>query len=232
MHVEDSEPWLADGRCSINVSCTILFPHPASVLFSYRTSELWLCPSILTEHINQTADRPGPDTGCIQIIHSVQCEAELKNWTQLIPQIIPIPRLSSICFFFFSQEKCSIEQRNWEEHWPGRNVTSLLHEGSQWEPQTVEYPKLIGLVTGCLVPPFLKLFTVPFIGAEAADQEKDDAHSNVGKHDAHPNLISQRVEEGEDPWLGLLWLFYHDGDPQTHKWLGEVYHLFPDQGDR
>lgn len=116
-------------------------------------------------------------------------------------------------------------------NWPGRDVTSLLHEGSQGEPQAVEYPKLIGLVAGGLVSPFLKLFAVPFVGAETADQEKDDAHSNVGEHNAHPDLISQRIQEGKDPRFGLLWLFYHDGDPQTHKRLGEIDHLFPDQGD-
>lgn len=115
--------------------------------------------------------------------------------------------------------------------WPGRDVTALLHEGSKGEPQAVEYPKFIGLVTGRLVSPFLKLFTVPFIGAEAADQEEDNTHSNVGKNNAHPNFVSQRIKEGEDSWLGLLWFFDHDGDSQTHKWLGEVYNLFPNQGD-
>lgn len=114
---------------------------------------------------------------------------------------------------------------------PWWNIASLLHKGSQGEPKTVKYPKFISLVTGRLVAPFLELFSMPFIRAEAADQEEDNAYSNVGKNNAHPNLISQGIQKGKDPWLGFLRFFYHDGYAQAHKWLGKVYDFFSDEGD-
>lgn len=62
-------------------------------------------------------------------------------------------------------------------------------------------------------------------------QEEHNAHSDVGKDDAHPDFISQRVEERKDPRLRFLRLLDHDGDSQGHEGFGEVNHLFPDKGD-
>lgn len=95
---------------------------------------------------------------------------------------------------------------------PWRNITSLLHESSQGEPETVEYPKLIRLIIGWLVPSFLKFLCVPLIRAEAAHQEEDNTHSNVGKNNAHPYFVSQRIQKGKHSWFGLLRFFYHDRD--------------------
>ncbi len=72
---------------------------------------------------------------------------------------------------------------------------------------------------------------MPLVRAEAADQEEHHAHADVGEHDAHPDLVGQRVQEGEDARFGLLRLFDHDGDAQTHEGLGEIDHLLPDQSD-
>lgn len=63
------------------------------------------------------------------------------------------------------------------------------------------------------------------------DQEEHDADSNVGKDDAHPDFVGQRVEERKDPRLGFLRLLDHDGDSQGHEGFGEVNHLFADKGD-
>ncbi len=115
---------------------------------------------------------------------------------------------------------------------PGCEVAALLHEGAQGEPETVEDAELVGgLVAGRTVGAFLGLLGVPLVRAEAADQEEHHAHADVGEHDAHPDLVGQRVQEGEDARFGLLGLFDHDGDAQTHEGLGEIDHLLPDQSD-
>ncbi len=90
-------------------------------------------------------------------------------------------------------------------YWPGRDVATLLHEGSKGEPETVEDPKLIGgLVARQTVSALLGLLGVPLVRAEAADQEEHHAHADVGEHNAHPDLVGQRVQEGEDTRFGLL----------------------------
>lgn len=63
-------------------------------------------------------------------------------------------------------------------------------------------------------------------------QKENNADSNVGKDDTHPDFIGQGVQEGEDSWFGLLRLFDHDGDPQRHERFGEVNHLLPNESDR
>ncbi len=115
-------------------------------------------------------------------------------------------------------------------YWPGRDVATLLHEGSKGEPETVEDPKLIGgLVARQTVSALLGLLGVPLVRAEAADQEEHHAHADVGEHNAHPDLVGQRVQEGEDTRFGLLGLLDHDGDAQTHEGFREVNDLLPDQ---
>ena len=114
---------------------------------------------------------------------------------------------------------------------PGWYLTSLLHEGSQREPQRVEDAKVVGRIWRCLGVFGLILFIqVPLIRAEAADQEQDHTHTDVGEHDTHPYLIGQRVQEGEDTWFRLLGLLDHDGDAQRHEGLGEVDHFLTNQG--
>ena len=115
---------------------------------------------------------------------------------------------------------------------PWRNITALLHEGSQREPKAVEDAKVVGGVRGGLgVFCLILLVKIPLIWAEPANQEQNHAHTNVGKHDAHPDLVGQGVQEGKHPRFGLLGLLDHDGDAQTHEGLGEVYHLLSHQGD-
>ena len=115
---------------------------------------------------------------------------------------------------------------------PGWDVTALLHEGAQWEPERIEDAKVIGGIGWCLGVFGLVLFLeVPLVGTEPTDQEQDHAHPNIGKHNTHPDLIGQRVQEGENAGLGLLWLLYHNGDAQAHKGLGKVYHLLSNQSN-
>lgn len=99
-----------------------------------------------------------------------------------------------------------------ESNQPWWNITSLLHKGSQGEPETVKYPKFVSLISNWLVAPFFKFLGVPLVRAEAADQEEDNADSDVGKDDAHPDLISQGIQKGKHPGLGFLRFLYHDGD--------------------
>lgn len=106
----------------------------------------------------------------------------------------------------------------------------MLHEGTQGEPQAIKNPKVVWRVWGALgVFELIVLVQMPLIRAEAAHQEEDHTHANIGKNYTHPDLIGQWVQEGEHPGLGLLRLLYHYGDAQAHKGLGEVYHFLPYQ---
>ena len=80
---------------------------------------------------------------------------------------------------------------------PWRNITALLHKGTQGKPKTVKYSKFIWRVRRALriTRFFIVVFQVPFIGAESADQEKNYADSNVGKDDAHPDFVSQGIQK-------------------------------------
>jgi len=62
-------------------------------------------------------------------------------------------------------------------------------------------------------------------------QEEHHADSDVGEHDAHPDLVGQRVEEGEHTRFGLGGFLDHDGDSQRHEGFGEVDHLLSHQSD-
>lgn len=131
-------------------------------------------------------------------------------------------------------------QRDDEENWqvaksehnnqPWWDIASLLHEGTQWEPQAIKNPKVVWRVWGALrVFELIVFIQMPLIRAEAAHQEEHHTHTNVGKNYTHPNLIGQWVQKGKHPRLGFLWLLNHNGDAQAHKGLREVYHFFPNQ---
>lgn len=113
--------------------------------------------------------------------------------------------------------------------WPGRDVASLLHEGSRENHKLLNIPNSLdwSLVVWSALP--LKLLTVPFVGAETADQEKGWRSLQCGGYDAHPRSSKPKGPGRKRPpaWTSET----HDGDPQTHKRLGEIDHLFPDQGD-
>lgn len=115
---------------------------------------------------------------------------------------------------------------------PGRYVTALLHEGTQREPEGIKDAKVIRRIRrGLGVFGFILVLEVPLVRTEAADQEQDHAHPNIGKYNTHPDLIGQRVQEGENARLGLLGLLYHNGDAQAHKRLGKVYHFLSNQSN-
>lgn len=73
---------------------------------------------------------------------------------------------------------------------------------------------------------------MPLVGAEAADEEEDDADADVGEDDAHPDLVGQRVHEAKDVRLEVDRLLDHDGNAQGHKRLGEVHHSLSVGRDR
>ena len=104
---------------------------------------------------------------------------------------------------------------------PWFNVTSLLHEGSKGEPETVEYSEII-----CDGRSVCVVFDVPFKRTESTDQEQDNGYPNVGEDDTHPDLIGQGVHEREDSGTLLCWPLDHDTDSKTHEGLREVYYSF------
>lgn len=62
-------------------------------------------------------------------------------------------------------------------------------------------------------------------------QKEHHADSDVGEDNAHPDLVGQRVEEGEDARFGFGGFLDHDGDSQRHERFGEVDHLLSHQSD-
>ena len=60
-----------------------------------------------------------------------------------------------------------------------------------------------------------------------ADQEQDDADSDVGENNTHPDLHTEGIHEGKDARPLFDWLLDHDGDAERHEGFGEVRHLLP-----
>jgi len=104
---------------------------------------------------------------------------------------------------------------------PRTDVASPPHEGTQREPQTVEYREVVS--EGRSSDAVLDL---PFLRAEPTDEEKDDADGEIRQNDAHPDLVAQRIHEREDAWLLLLRFLDHDADAELHERLREVDHPF------
>ena len=72
---------------------------------------------------------------------------------------------------------------------------------------------------------------MPLIWTESADEEEDNTDANVGKDDAHPDLVGQWIHEREDAGRLLGALLDHDADAETHERLGEVNDTLSDGGD-
>ena len=106
-------------------------------------------------------------------------------------------------------------------HLPWFDVTPLLHEGAEREPQTVEDGEVVGDSR-----PIGVVFDVPLKWTEATDEEQNDTDADVGEDHAHPNLVGQREEEGEDARCLLRRLRDHDTDTETHERLREVDYTF------
>ena len=76
----------------------------------------------------------------------------------------------------------------------------MLHESSEREPETVEDGKVVGdrrAVSSVL--------NVPLERTESTHEEQDDTDADVGKYDAHPNLVRQRIHEREHAGNVLYW---------------------------
>lgn len=139
---------------------------------------------------------------------------------------------------------------------PWWDVAALLHEGAQGKPKRVKDAEFIGLfwtllvgvllrwclallhpVGGCCLcrslwlTALLIVLCVPLIWAESTDKKEDDTDANVRKHNAHPDLVSQRVQEGKHARFGFGGFLDHDGNTQRHEGLREVDHFFTDEGD-
>ena len=111
---------------------------------------------------------------------------------------------------------------------PGRDITSLLHEGTECEPETVTQRKVGGdfrSVTGVVAD-------LPLGRAEPADQEHHQADAEVREDDAQPDVEVERVHEREDAGLLFLRLLDHDADAELHERLAEVDHSLAHRRDR
>lgn len=55
--------------------------------------------------------------------------------------------------------------------------------------------------------------------------------TQVSQQNIHPDIRRERVEEGEDPRIGAVWLAVQDTYPQRHEGLREVDDFLSDIGD-
>ena len=76
---------------------------------------------------------------------------------------------------------------------PGFDVAALLHESSEREPETIEDGEVVRDSRSIGV-----VLDVPLEGTEPRDEEEDDADPDVGEDDTHPDLVGQRLHEGDD----------------------------------
>ena len=71
-----------------------------------------------------------------------------------------------------------------------------------------------------------------YISPEPAHKVEDETDGQEAHGDTEPHEFVQRVHEGEDTWLGLVWLLDHDGNPRVHERLGEIHHSLTVFSDR
>ena len=110
---------------------------------------------------------------------------------------------------------------------PRRYITALLHEGTEREPEAVEQRKVTADHRARRT-----LVDLALVRTESTDDRQTEADADVRQHDAQPDVIVQRVHEGEDPRLLLLRLFDHDADTEVHERLREVDDSLAFRGDR
>ena len=139
-------------------------------------------------------------------------------------------------------------EREWVREWvrrgeicllnslPGRDIASLLHEGTQGEPKTVLDGEVVGeQVFGRIDASRHRrrvcLLQWPFSGAKATNHEQDDAHPQIGECHAHPHLLGQRVHETEHARQFLDWFLDHDADAEVHERFGEIHNAFTGRDD-
>ena len=114
-----------------------------------------------------------------------------------------------------------------------------MHEGAQREPQTVEHGEVVGeartsgrvlawtggrvlVLTGTIG----RVLDDPLRRTESADNEERYTDCHVGQHDTQPDVVVERVHEGEDARLLFLRLLDHDADTEVHERFAEVDHSF------
>lgn len=61
--------------------------------------------------------------------------------------------------------------------------------------------------------------------------KQDDRNCDVGKNDAHPNLLAQRIQKTEDSEFLFDGFFYHDADAERHKRFTKIDHAFSVRSD-
>ena len=79
----------------------------------------------------------------------------------------------------------------------------------------------------CFQNLFLPHHDVPFVGAEARQDEQNETDEEVGGDDVQPDLDGERVEEGEEAGTLPSRPLEEDTDTEIHEWLREVNHLLP-----
>ena len=119
-------------------------------------------------------------------------------------------------------------ERDRQRDRPGRDITSLLHEGTEGEPQTVsqrEVGRDLRSVAGVVAD-------LPLGRTEPTDDEHHQTDAEVRQYDAQPDVVVQRVHEREHARLLLLGLLDHDANAELHERLAEVDHSLTKRRDR
>lgn len=58
------------------------------------------------------------------------------------------------------------------------------------------------------------------------NDKQHTADTQAGQQHIHPDIRRERVEEGEDSWVGAVGFVVENADPQCHEGLGEIDHFF------
>ena len=90
---------------------------------------------------------------------------------------------------------------------PWFDVTALLHEGAEREPEAVEDGEVVGNARSSRRTIGVVL-DVPFEWREARDEKQDDADANVGEDDAHPDLVREWIHERKHSRILFGWLLH------------------------
>lgn len=110
---------------------------------------------------------------------------------------------------------------------PGRNITSLLHEGTECKPKAVAQRE-VGRrsVDYVFVIVIVIVRHLSFVWTEPTDDCQRQTDAKIRHNDTHPNLRTEWRHKRKHARLLLLRFLYHDADAEVHERLGEVDDAF------